>query len=240
MADQDIFHTAEIIKAALPFVDERSRIMADTFVKVMDLMGSVKTVRSSGNMAACGFDNGKIDLEGLLNGIRPVCSIKEREVVDRFLGFFNMKKMFEMYNNMMEMMKTMQEFSGFTNSSGEDTQNTTSNFSGFNFESIFGDMYKNQTSDTSFFTANETVEAAEEAPTYKEETPVHNEDSDTSSSFTNSNKTNNNSNDMMFDMLKGMVPPDKLSTIENLSMLFKTMSYDNNSKAVDSEESKNG
>jgi hypothetical protein len=44
----------------------------------------------------------------------------------------------------------------------------------------------------------------------------------------------------MFDMLKAMVPPEQMSTFENLSMLLNTMSYDNTNKPDDSKEQKDG
>ncbi|HHV13637.1 MAG TPA: hypothetical protein GXX75_25555 [Clostridiales bacterium] len=139
MADQDLFHTAEIVKAAIPFVDGRTQGMADLFIKVCDLMGSVKAARNPQNLAACGFTFENIDFEGLLAAVRPVCNKRERDFVDRILNFFHMKKMFEMYNNMMETMKTMQEFGGFPfgDMGQDDASNVTSNFSGANFESIF-------------------------------------------------------------------------------------------------------
>jgi hypothetical protein len=38
-------------------------------------------------------------------------------------------------------------------------------------------------------------------------------------------------NSGMLDMLKNMIPPDQMSTFENLRMLFNTMSYDDSSKS---------
>lgn len=139
MADQDIFHTAELVKAAIPFVDNRTQGMADLFVKVCDLMGSVKSARSSQNLAACGFTLESIDIEGLLAAVRPVCNKRERDIVDRILNLFHMKKMFEMYNSMMETMKNMQDGGGFPfgDMNAENASNIFSNFSGSNFESIF-------------------------------------------------------------------------------------------------------
>ncbi len=229
MADQDMLHTADIVKAALPFIDNKSRTMAELFVKVFELMGSFRTIRSSSNMAACGYDAGKIDLEGLLNGIRPVCSNKEREMVDRFLSFFNMRKMIEMYNNLMETMKTMQEFGGFPfgdTGNEADSDNVTGNFGGLNFESIFKNFQNSSSSDS--------TQAADEFQTKEAE-----EDKDFTET-SNDNKTNSansgfGSKDTMFEMLKTMVPPDKLSTFENLSMLLNTMSYDNSSKPENKE-----
>lgn len=57
MADQDIIHTAEIIKAAIPYVDTRFKGMAELFAKALDLMGSLKSAGNSDNVAAYGFQS---------------------------------------------------------------------------------------------------------------------------------------------------------------------------------------
>jgi hypothetical protein len=38
----------------------------------------------------------------------------------------------------------------------------------------------------------------------------------------------NNSQENMINALKTMIPPEQMSTFENLRMLFNAMSYDNN------------
>ncbi|MDD3173873.1 MAG: hypothetical protein PHF63_09460 [Herbinix sp.] len=244
MADQDFNHTADIIKAALPFVDSKTKGMAELFAKILDLMGSLKSVGNSGNLAAYGFQGSKIDVEGLLKGVRPVLDIKEREIVDRILNIFNMKRMFEMYNNMMSAMKTMQEFGGFpSGDSGNDAENVAGNFSGLNFESIFQSFGNNFSSEGSKNTTNtndseNTTNHFEYSDTSTtEEAPASDFNKDTTSSSFNSGSGKNN---MMFDMLKTMIPPEQISTFENLSMLLNTMSYDNNSKSDDSKECSDG
>jgi hypothetical protein len=157
-------------------------------------------------------------MEGLLNGIRPLCDNKERDIIDRILNIFNMKRMFEMYNNLMNTMKTMQEFGGFPftdEDSKDDTDTVTGNFTGSNFDSIFREGGSEDTS-------------SEDTASRDSQTHTH----DNENSFTNDNP--------MFEMLKTMMPPDQQSTFENLRMLLNTMSYDNNSKSDDSEEHDNG
>lgn len=230
MADQDMLHTAQLVKAALPFIDTRSKVMAELFVKVFELMGSMRTIRDSSNLAACGFEAGKIDVEGLLNGIRPICNLREIEIVDRILNFFKMKKMFEMYNNMMETMKTMQEFGGFNfqdAGTGADTDHVTGNFGGTGFESIF------QSLKNSAFGGTEN----ESNPSTSEEPGKTNESAEETSEHTSSAANPGGSNDKMMELLKTMIPQDKISTFENLSMLLNTMSYDSNSKPEQKESS---
>ncbi|HWT74590.1 MAG TPA: hypothetical protein VN258_07700 [Mobilitalea sp.] len=235
MADQEILHTAEIVKAALPYIDGRYKVTAELFVKTFDLMGSLKLMNGSNNLSACGFTVGKIDVEGLLNGIRPVCNIREGEIIDKILSFFNMKKMFEMYNNIMETMKTMQEFGGFPfgNTSSDDTDNVMGNFSSENFASIFESLKNassNETPSDTFPNTDSPVNKAESSD-FKSASKSETE-KETTSGFGN---FGNGSNDMMFELLKTMVPPEQMATFENLSMLLKTMTYDNNSKPDDKE-----
>ncbi len=254
MANQDYSHTAELMKASLPYFDSRTRSQVELFSKVLDLMGSLNSLTGRGRMVAYGYEAVSIDVEGLLNGIRPFCDQKEREFVDRILNIFNIKRIFEMYNNFMNMMNVMQEAGGFSFNNEEankdDTDNVTGNFTGFNFDSIFhnydnvSEMPKEEDSNGqqeggdynndyyASFGATENSEAAAD----------HNEDLHTDNS--DSTKSNNNTafkmDSGMFEMFKGMVPPEQMSTFENLRMLFNTMSYDNNKKPNDGKEHEYG
>lgn len=219
MARQNYSHTADIMKATLPYFDSRTRPKVEVLSKLLDLMGNLN-IFGRESMVACDSNTVSIDVEGLLNGIRPLCDSREREFVDRILNIFNMKKMFEMYNNFMNVMNTMQGFGGFpfgNNENKDDTDTVTGNFTGSNFESIF----------QAFTNSSDDHKAAEE----KEDNPPP---------PTENQKEGNATKDAMFDMLRGMVPAEQQSTFENLRMLFNTMSYDNNSKPDDSKEHSDG
>ncbi|MDF2485257.1 MAG: hypothetical protein K0R46_1425 [Herbinix sp.] len=218
MANQNYLHTAEIMKATLPYFDSMTKIRMEFFTKILDLMGSLNNLSGRNSMVACGSESLSIDFEGLLNSIRPLCEGKERDMIDRILNIFNIKRMFEMYNNMMSAMKTMQEFGGFPFSDGEggdDTDTVTGNFTGSSFESIF-----NATNS----------EDPQSDDTASRDSGDHTQGKDSSST----------QNNVMFEMLKNMVPPEQLSNFENIRMLLNTMSYDNNSKSDDSKEHDNG
>jgi len=227
MADRDMMHIAEIVKAALPFVDFKTKGMAELFVKVFELMGTVNSARNVSDLAACGSAASKFDMEGMLNGIRPICNQKERDIIDRILNIFNMRRMMEMYNNMMEAMKTMQEFGGFPfgDNSSFDADTVVNNFSSMNFDSIFNNMNQGSAQRTeSEVDAEQEDNRGEQRET--EESPDDQADQKNPGA---------GPNDMMFDMLKTMIPPDKQGTFENLSMLLKSMSYDNNGKPEQKE-----
>lgn len=223
MANRDYLHTAEIMKASLPYFDSATRTRMEFFSKVFDLMGHLGAVTSRNSMVACGYEQPSIDVEGLLNGIRPLCSNRERDFVDRILNIFNMRRMFEMYNNLMSTMNAMQGFEGFSftdDSPSDDTDTVTGNFAGSNFESIFREEDPDTSDSEPSFSSGEFFSEESQPPP------------DKGNSFA--------PNNAMFEMLKTMVPPEQASTFENLRMLLGTMSYDGNSKSDDSEEHDNG
>ena len=235
MADDDFLHTAEILKAALPYVDVRTKTTMDLLVKFYELISCFSSLRTN-QLSACDYKEQKFDMEGLLSKIRPLCNEKEKGFIDRILGIYNAKRMMDMYNTYMSAMQTMQEFGGFGSgaSDGEAADNVMNNFAGFDFSSIFGSMNSSGNSDSS-----EEKQTTESFSSFTEKEEPHGDHSETSKAGDTENSPDMNKdksedgNSGMFDMLKNMVSPDQMSTFENLRMLFNTMSYDNNSKSDD-------
>ncbi len=229
MAEDDFLHTAEILKAALPYFDARTKTTMDLLVKFYELISCYRSLRTN-HLAACDYQNQTLDMEGLLNKIKPLCNEKEKAFIDRMQGIYNAKRMMDMYNTYMSAMKTMQEFGDFgTGSSGGDTSdNIMNNFAGFDFSSIFGSMNSSGSKDQAeeSRSSNEDVTAAQEAAEEQE----HNSASGPNAND-NPQDRSSSENSGMFDMLKNMIPPEQMSTFENLRMLFNTMSYDDNSKS---------
>lgn len=212
MADQDLMHTAEIMKAALPYIDAHNKVMVEFLVKLFELIGYFKTFRNSLSLAACGYGDGKTDMEGMLNNIRPVCNKKERDLIDKILNIFNMKRAMDMYNKMMDAMNAMQQdsedFSFDSPASDTSEEDTSADFS-----------YNNPDMDAVRTDRNDSDDTAD--------APVPPEGSSASTPVIN---------DRMLQMLKAIVPPEQKVTFDNLSMLLNAMSYDNNSKADESKE----
>ncbi|MBH1942176.1 hypothetical protein I5677_14850 [Mobilitalea sibirica] len=288
MADNNFLHTTEILEAAIPYIDARTRPTMILMLKLYDLIACFRSFRSN-SLAACGFENQKFDLEALLSGIRPKCNDNERAFIDRILGFFNARRMFEMYNSYMSAMKAMQEFEGFANgdvNEASDAENVMGNFSGFDFASIFGNGNGPSFSDLqSIFgkasgsdAGNPNEDNSENFAAYNNMSSMDSDDLDTTSDINPDMDTNqtvdqadnvsegsssntsdyasafqqtakekdsskgssketgsqsgsgSNSNKSMLEMLKAMIPPEQQSTFENLSMLFNSMSYDDNNK----------
>lgn len=227
MADQGILHTADIMKAALPFIDARHKGMFEIIMKLFDLLAYLKSLNSTVNMTASTQESAPFDFEGMLNSIRPVCNKKERDIVDKLLNFFHMKRAFEMYNKMTEAMNSMQDFEGFSfEDTGKEAETVTEDFAGMDFDSIFSDSKEDAPADDIFSSDDSDQNDSPDAKS---------PDSEGSQSTGTGFKIN----DKMLEMLKTMVPPEKQSTFENLSMLLNSVSYDNN-KPDDSKEHSDG
>jgi len=239
MADNDYLHIAQIMEAAMPHVDIRTKLTIDLMSKLFGFMGSLRNFNKASDLAVCGFENEKMELEGLLSAIRPLCSGKERVLVDQILSMFQAKRMFETYKTYMDAMKAMQGFEGspFGDfSSGNNAENS----SGFDFSSFFNAFGNNSSSESDSVSdqdintpfdstgRHDTDSSFDNVSDYNSKftsDSAYNNDA-TASNASSSNEGSDNKNNML-NMLKAMIPPEQLSTFENLSMLLNTMSYDN-------------
>ncbi len=225
MADTDILHTAEILKAALPYVDVRTKTTMDLLLKLYELIDCLRRLGKN-SLNSCDYEEQKADMESMLKSIRPLCKDPEKAMVDQLLNFYNAKRMYEMYNTYMSAMKTMQEFGGFSSGTdGEASDSFMNNFSGFDFSSIFGNNSGSSSS-------SEEASDSEAASEYHGEDADYSDREDKEGQHTDDTEggQGNGGNNQMFDMLKNMIPPEQMSTFENLRMLFNTMSYDDNKK----------
>lgn len=243
MADNDYLHIAQIMEATMPHVDIKTKLTIDLMSKLFAFMGSYRNFNKADNLAVCGFENQKMELEGLLTAVRPLCTGKERALVDQILSMFNAKRMFETYKTYMEAMKAMQGFEGspFGDfSSQNNSESSSDNASGFDFSSFFNAFNNNSGSDSDNNPDGSDPAFGSDSGHGTDsfsDSVSDNDDSFTSDSTeskdassketTGTDKGSDNKNNMM-NMLKAMVPPEQLSTFENLSILFNTMSYDNN------------
>lgn len=263
MADNEFERTAGMMKAAMPYVDIKTKIMIDFFSKLFDLMECYQNLNRKTNLAACGYEDQKVNMEGLMSGIRPLCNDKDRGFLDQILNIFNVKRMFETYNTYMNAMKAMQAFEGSpfgSSESGSGTDQGTGNSSGFDFSSLFSmfggnpgtdsgregnsgfnfnNMFGSKTStDSDNKSSENTSDSNSNENTSDSKSNGNTSDSKSSENTSDNEKTTDSAsqtdykgNNKMYDMLKTMIPPEQMSTYENLSMLFNTMSYANNSKS---------
>lgn len=234
MSDQDILHTTEIMRAALPYIDAHNKVMVELIMRVLELVGFIRTFRKSLSLAACGYEAARMDLEGMLNSIKPVCNKKERDFIDKILNIFNMKRAMEMYNQMMDVMNAMQQDSDVTNP--DESVCDASAPETYTSGEITGllNFYKSdmETADSEGENTN-----AHDSPDSSEEKTG--DDFISESSDGNQPGKSSSSgliNDKMLDMLKAIIPPEQRSKFDNLSMLLTSMSYDNTSNPDEDKE----
>ena len=240
MAEDDLLHTAEILKTALPYVDIKSRLTLELLVKLYELIICMRNFTNK-DIAACGFENEKADMETLLNSIKPKCNKDEQAFVDKMLNVFQAKRMFEMYNTYMETMNTMQGFEGFGggdvdgDNGGDASADFMNSFKDFDFSSILGEGFDTE----SFLNSYRTMSSGSND---ENENLVDNEANDNSNDVEDeyaadynsvSSKDIINEDDdysSMFEELKTMITPDQMQTFENLRMIFGSASYDDSNK----------
>jgi hypothetical protein len=169
------------------------------------------------NMAACGFEDQKINVEGLLTAVRPLCIGRELAIVDQILSMFNAKKMYDTYKKYMDMMKDMNGFTGspfgdFT--AGSSPDNPSDNPAGFDFSSFFNGFannagFNNQngfeqknssgSSESVFNTLQNMFSASQNTSDTAQDKAVDNENTSDSE----------NSYNKVYEALKAMLPPEQ-------------------------------
>jgi hypothetical protein len=259
MADNDYSHIASIMEAAKPHVDIKTQMTMELMSKLFGLMGSFQNLKKA-NIAACGFEKQKINLEGLLTAIRPLCKGKELAMVDQILSMFNAKRMYDTYKTYMETMKTMQGaegspfgniFPGFNtgnhqeNSSGFDINsliNGFANMNNFNKQSSTEEKHQDNASGfdiSSFLNGFANAKSNPQSGSEQDNTSKSNEnygyssdnDRNKESDADKTPESETSSYSKMLETLKAMMPPEQNDTYENLSMLLNNVSYDNNNKS---------
>ena len=135
MADIDYMQTVNIMKAASPYFDTRTRRLVDFIAKALDALYSFQKLRLPIDVATQDSANHKFDLEGLLNGIRPHCNDRLRSMVDQILGIFRAKKMYETFQSYSNIMNMMQ---GSNHSESDSESSSNNNNSGFDLSALFG------------------------------------------------------------------------------------------------------
>lgn len=248
MAENDMLHTAEILKAAMPSFDSRSRSAIDLLVKVVELISSLKNLRNR-QLSVSETKPHTIDVETLLSSIKPVCNDHERPMVETMLNMFQAKRVMEMYNNYMSMMKAMEEPNNASDEFTKGSNAFSGNFSAFDFSSFFGNQTDSEYNDNHdenlnidvdvnlsniFGTENSIPKNITSYEGYSEDDDsIQNEDS--SGSYDSEDKSSagnsNISNSPMMNMLMSMIPPEQKSTYENLRMFLSTMSNEDKDKA---------
>lgn len=114
-------HMVDIMKAALPHLDDQTQESADLIIRTTELMDTLQSARSKEKVSAFSLQRQNIDLEALLSSIRNVCFSRERQIIDSILGFLRMKTMFETYSALSGMMSQSESTGNADNNTGTNT-----------------------------------------------------------------------------------------------------------------------
>lgn len=85
----------DILKAALPFVDVQSMRTVQIMVKATELMDTING--RAFELSTLNLNEGKGDMEGMLNNIREFCTDRERQIVDMILNVIRAKNLYDTY-----------------------------------------------------------------------------------------------------------------------------------------------
>lgn len=96
--ENSVRHTMAILKAALPYVDVHSMRSMQAMVKVTELMDTINS--QAFELTTLNLDEGKGDLEGMLNSVKEFCSERERGLIDMILNFINAKNLYNTFKAM--------------------------------------------------------------------------------------------------------------------------------------------
>lgn len=96
-------HTMAILKAALPYVDVHSMRSVQAMVKATELIDTINS--QAYELTTLNINDGKGDMEGLLNSVKEFCSDRERDLIDTILNFINAKNLYSTYSTLFTMGK---------------------------------------------------------------------------------------------------------------------------------------
>lgn len=119
----DIYHSLEILKAAFPHLDSRSKNTLELFIKVGDLLEILSRNRYKSDVSAYSFSDDesksdKTDVVGMLTSVRKVCKDDEIKIVDNLLNLINAFELYETYQSLFSMMSSENDLGEFSNMFG--------------------------------------------------------------------------------------------------------------------------
>jgi len=94
-------HFLTMIQAAQPHVSGRPKRSLELIIQSAGLMHSVHNYQEP-TLSACDASQDKIDFEGLLTDLQPICNPAEAELVNLILNFFRSKKIYSAYMDAMQ------------------------------------------------------------------------------------------------------------------------------------------
>ena len=164
--------SAQMLQAASPYLDENTKQTLESVVHVTDFLDTIQNFRKNGfssmfsglfgrrtaegdtvSMANLAQSVSPLDTESILKSIRPFCTQKEGELIDRIMNIFSIQKFFSMYQTMQSMMSMMnmsnnpsQQNSDFTSAEQPESKNSSDDTSFY--DTYWSNYYNNSDQNT--------------------------------------------------------------------------------------------
>lgn len=90
-------YVLNIIRAALPYVNSRTRNGMEAAIKTGELAETFQMARKEPELEAYELSNDTVDVEGLLTSVQSVCVGQEREMVNTALNFYKTRNLYQSY-----------------------------------------------------------------------------------------------------------------------------------------------
>lgn len=87
----------DIIRAALPYVNSRTRNGMEVAIKTGELAETFQSIGEAPDLEACDLGNDTLDMEGLLVSMQSVCIGPEKEMLNTLLNFYKTRNLYESY-----------------------------------------------------------------------------------------------------------------------------------------------
>ncbi|MFA9378866.1 MAG: hypothetical protein ACERKZ_19285 [Lachnotalea sp.] len=90
-------HQLEIIKAAIPYINNSEQKLVSVYVKVSELMDTVTIFQKpESSVGICSTGDNEGGILNMLNDIKAVCTSKEKETINMVINYMNA---FQLYNS---------------------------------------------------------------------------------------------------------------------------------------------
>ncbi|MCI8409418.1 MAG: hypothetical protein HFJ09_09150 [Lachnospiraceae bacterium] len=94
-------HIADLMHAAIPYVNVNQRARMEMLIKASEFVDSFQFTQSP-ELSACDISDETVDYEALLQSLQEVCTSKELELVNTMLNFLKTQKIYQTYQSMRE------------------------------------------------------------------------------------------------------------------------------------------
>lgn len=121
---EHIKHTLNLMNAALPFVDTKTKISMEVAIRTGELMESIQNTQNVNELSACDMQEENVDMESLLLGIQSACNSSEKEFVNILLNFMKAQNLYHTYQTCKETQPPPKS-NDFVNNTGFKSNNMT-------------------------------------------------------------------------------------------------------------------